>query len=167
MQVSSDIKKEEELPHLGLAVKTSTNLIVICVVNLITRCVGLMCESFFYSLLWGVQTEGSCRKLVGLSIFFSFLPSGFIIILLDSVFCGFRLWRIVQAEMQSSLEAKRVQQGVWHVLCEVQVCATWDGREQGDVWGMLHWHDHPWEQDQMSIGWRMFPLPSLALDLCM
>jgi urease gamma subunit len=44
----------------------------------------------------------------------------------------------VQAEMQSSLEAKRVQQGVWHVLCEVQVCATWDSGEQGDVWGLLH-----------------------------
>lgn len=66
----------------------------------------------------------------------------------------FRLWRFVQAEMQSSLEAKRVQQGVRHVLCEVQVCATRDRREQGDVWGVLHWHDHPWEQDQMSIAHR-------------
>ncbi|KAL5747268.1 hypothetical protein ACOSP7_024265 [Xanthoceras sorbifolium] len=63
-----------------------------------------------------------------------------------------RLWRVVQAEVQSSLKAKPVQQSMWHVLCEVQVCATRHFREQGGVWKLLHRHDYSWKQNQVPIG---------------
>lgn len=54
------------------------------------------------------------------------------------LFVLFRLWRAVQAEVQRSLEAKALQQGVRHVLCEVQVCATWHFWEQRTLWQVLH-----------------------------
>lgn len=45
-----------------------------------------------------------------------------------------------------------MHQGMWHVLCEVQVCATRDFREQRSLWKMLHTDDHPWKQDQVPLG---------------
>ncbi|XP_021826015.1 uncharacterized protein LOC110766912 isoform X2 [Prunus avium] len=49
-----------------------------------------------------------------------------------------RLWRVVQAEVQRSLEAKDLQQGLRYVLCEMQVCATWHFWEQRTLWQVLH-----------------------------
>lgn len=121
---------------------------------------GLMVESFLQQPFVRGVNRRLMQEMGGSIWFFSLLLFGGVYLLISSLlhicfwvfmFFGFRLWRFVQAEMQSSLEAKRVQQGVWHLLCEVQVCATGNRWEQRDVWGVLHWNDHPWEQDQMSI----------------
>jgi hypothetical protein len=63
-----------------------------------------------------------------------------------------RLWRVVRREVQIKLEAKRVHQSVWHVLCKVQVCSTGDLREQRNVWEVLHGYDHSWQQAQVPLG---------------
>ena len=63
----------------------------------------------------------------------------------------YRLWRTVQGEMQSSLKAEPVPQGMWDLLCQMQVRSTWDCRQQGAVRGLLYWHDHPWQQDQVPM----------------
>ncbi|KAH1248739.1 hypothetical protein GmHk_05G012275 [Glycine max] len=51
---------------------------------------------------------------------------------------GHRLWRIVQDKVQCPFKAKCVQQGLWHMLCEVQVCSTWNFRQQGALWDLLY-----------------------------
>jgi hypothetical protein len=62
-----------------------------------------------------------------------------------------------RGEMQFTLEAKRVHQSVWHVLCKVQVCSAGDLREQRIVWEVLHGHDHSWQQDQVPLSSKQAP----------
>ena len=57
----------------------------------------------------------------------------------------------MQEKMQSTLEAKQMQQGVWDLLLEVQVRATGDFREQGGLRDLLYWHDHPWKRCQVPL----------------
>lgn len=65
--------------------------------------------------------------------------------------CCSRLCRAVQGKMQLTLEAKRVHKSLRDMLCEVQLCSSWNLREQRDVWEMLYWHDDSWQQDQMPL----------------
>lgn len=62
-----------------------------------------------------------------------------------------RLRRAVQGEMQYALETKCVHESVWHVLREVQVCASGYFREQGGLRHMLHRYDYTWQQDQVPL----------------
>lgn len=60
--------------------------------------------------------------------------------------------------MQGALETQCVHQGVWNVLCEVQVRAAGDMGKQGTLREVLHGHDHSREQNQVPL--------VLSLSLC-
>ena len=72
-----------------------------------------------------------------------------------------RLRRVVQGQVQPTLKAQRVRKGLRDVLCEVQMRATRHLRQQRTLRQMLHWHDHPWQQDQVPLN-PPFPPPSVS-----
>ncbi|URE41737.1 hypothetical protein MUK42_07162 [Musa troglodytarum] len=62
-----------------------------------------------------------------------------------------RLRRAVRGEMQPALEAECVHAGVRDVLQQVQVRAAGHLRQPGDVWRLLHQHDHPRQSHQVPL----------------
>ena len=72
-----------------------------------------------------------------------------------------RLRRVVQGQVQPTLKAQRVRKGLRDVLCEVQMRATRHLRQQRTLRQMLHWHDHPWQQDQVPLKPPFPPSPCL------
>lgn len=57
----------------------------------------------------------------------------------------------MRGTVQCAFKAEPVQEGVRHVLREVQVRATWNFRQQGALWHVLYGHDHSWQQDQVPL----------------
>ncbi|GFP79947.1 gibberellin-regulated protein 14 [Phtheirospermum japonicum] len=57
----------------------------------------------------------------------------------------------MQSQVQPPLKAEFVCEGMWNMLCEVQVCAPRDLRQQRNVWEMLYRHDHTWKQVQVPL----------------
>lgn len=65
----------------------------------------------------------------------------------------FRLWRSMWCQVSVILEAESVQEGMWNLLCPLQLCSSGHLRQPWCL-PLLRQHDHSWQQTQVSLKYK-------------